>query len=429
MAQQLPDRISGSDAHAGLSLLQDVKARFASDPAVHQEFFGLLVTFRKGEGEVADVRAVVDRAYALLQGHPDLAQRFDAFNPFLCRPGQHEAEPAREVPPTRPRRERRRPVVVDADCAGPSRQFLKQKRERRRPLVVDDACAGPSQQFLEQKRERRRPVVVDPECAGPSQQFLERKRERRRPVVVDDACAGPLQFLERVKLAGAGLYDRVLAMLMHVHAEESINANEIYKQAREVFGPADGDLLRGFAEYLPTGRDFLGRRAMKEPLEEHRAPAAKRKAPAAANPGGGKKKKHVDTSKRDEFAEFRKAWEFETAYSKLVVTMRRTKKALEEEPHGRPRKFEELYPGRECRGVLEEMYGDMFGAMREALEDDARTELALKTILRRLRKLEQVAVKVAMERRDPARVKDQLYKRVMDLKKEEEIGARDCGGA
>ncbi|XP_044955233.1 paired amphipathic helix protein Sin3b-like [Hordeum vulgare subsp. vulgare] len=362
MAQQLPDRISGSDAHAGLSLLQDVKARFASDPAVHQEFFGLLVTFRKGEGEVADVRAVVDRAYALLQGHPDLAQRFDAFNPFLCRPGQHEAEPAREVPPTRPRRERRRPVVVDADF-------------------------------------------------------------------VDDACAGPLQFLERVKLAGAGLYDRVLAMLMHVHAEESINANEIYKQAREVFGPADGDLLRGFAEYLPTGRDFLGRRAMKEPLEEHRAPAAKRKAPAAANPGGGKKKKHVDTSKRDEFAEFRKAWEFETAYSKLVVTMRRTKKALEEEPHGRPRKFEELYPGRECRGVLEEMYGDMFGAMREALEDDARTELALKTILRRLRKLEQVAVKVAMERRDPARVKDQLYKRVMDLKKEEEIGARDCGGA
>ncbi|KAI4994606.1 hypothetical protein ZWY2020_034247 [Hordeum vulgare] len=87
MAQQLPHRISGSDAHAGLSVLQDVKARFASDPAVHQEFFGLLAVFRKGKGEVADVRAVVDRAYALLQAHPDLAQCFDAFNPFLCRPG------------------------------------------------------------------------------------------------------------------------------------------------------------------------------------------------------------------------------------------------------------------------------------------------------------------------------------------------------
>lgn len=155
---------------------------------------------------------------------------------------------------------------------------------------------------------------------------------------------------------------------------------------------------------------------MKEPLEERRAPAAKRKAPAGAaatNPvdDGGMKKPRtggqkvtnrrasplvVDTSKRDKSSKCRKAWEFETTYSKLVVTLRRTKKALEEEPlghHGRPQKIEEieeLYPCRECQGVLQEMYGDMFGAMQEALEDEVRTELALKTILRRMRKLEHV---------------------------------------
>lgn len=148
-----------------------------------------------------------------------------------------------------------------------------------------------------------------------------------------------MQFIERVRLAGDRLYDRVLVLLFHVQMEEALDANEIYKMAWEVFGSTYNNLLRGFTEYLLTGHDFLRRRMMKETLEEHRAPAAKRKAPAVAaamNPvGDGHKKKPriderkmtdrhasplvIDTSKSDKFSGCRKAWEFETTYSKLVV--------------------------------------------------------------------------------------------------------------
>ncbi|XBI22247.1 hypothetical protein VPH35_063283 [Triticum aestivum] len=358
---QLPGSFPRPEVNDALHLVGQVKESLASDLAVYDEFLDLLGSFYRGE-IAADSRAVLARLFAFLDGHPDLAQTLRA---FLRRPFQHHAdEPVlrEEDPPKRPKRERRHPHPVDADCAE------------------------------------------------------------------------AMRFLERVKRADAGLYDRVLALLFHVRAEVKLDANQIYDEARRIFGSAHGDLLRGFMEYLPTGRDFLRRRLpKKEPPEEHRAPAPapKRKAPAAAIPAyavGKKKKPRVDerktTNRRASAAE---AWEFETAYTKLVVTLRRTKKALEElkpkpgnksseeaEPpeevkpslchRMRPRTFEELYPGRECREVLQEMYGDMLGPMREALEDGVRTELALKTIKRRLKKLEQLAVQMARERRDPARI-------------------------
>ncbi|XBI48695.1 uncharacterized protein LOC119321322 [Triticum dicoccoides] len=387
--EQLLDSFPQPAVYDALSLLEQVKACFAPDPDLTAEFLDLFARFSRGE--IVDIPAVVARAYALLQGHPDLIQRFDTYNPFLRRPAQHEAEPVRDDPPKRPKRERRHPAAAAS---------------------------------------------------------------------VDADCAGAMRFLERVKLADAGFYDRVLALLFHVRSEVKLDANQIYDRAREIFGPAHSRLLRGFTEYLPTGRDFLRRRApKKEPPEEHRAPAPKRKAPAAGTAMirvdvAGKKKPRVDERKTtnqraspavdapksgDKFSKFREAWEFETTYTKLVVTMRRTKKALQElkpkkksreeaepakEPpeeikpspghHVRPRTFEELYPSRECREVLQEMYGDMLVPMREALEDGARTELALKTIKRRLKKLEEVAVKITRERRDPARVERRMAELVID---------------
>ncbi|XP_044953989.1 uncharacterized protein LOC123404129 [Hordeum vulgare subsp. vulgare] len=369
----LQDSVPFPEFNAALILLRQVKASF--DLAVYDEFLDLLGSFYRGER--SDSRAVHARLFAIIESHPDLARRLGA---FLRDPFQHEAVPVRDDPPKRPKRERRHPPAAS----------------------------------------------VDPDCAG------------------------AMRFLERVKQADAGLYDRVLALLFHVGTEVTLDANQIYDEAREIFGSAHRHLLRGFTEYLPTGRDFLRRRPKKEPPEQRRAPAPKRKGPAAAIPddAAGKKKRKttsrraspaaVDASKGDDkFAKFREAWEFETAYTNLVVTMRRTKKALEElkpkpkkksreeaEPpeevkpsaghHVRPRTFEELYPGRECREVLQEMYGDKLEPMREALEDGARTELALRTIQRRLKKLEQVAVQMTRERRDPARVEGRMYKLAVD---------------
>ncbi|KAM3243891.1 hypothetical protein ACQJBY_055674 [Aegilops geniculata] len=388
--EQLLESFPQPAVYDALSLLEQVKACFAPDPDVTAEFLDLFARFSRRE--IVDIPAVVARAYALLQGHPDLIQRFDTYNPFLRRPAQHEAEPVRDDPPKRPKRERRHPAAAS----------------------------------------------------------------------VDADCAGAMRFLERVKLADAGLYDRVLALLFNVRSEVKLDANRIYDEARKIFGSAHSHLLRGFTEYLPTGRDFLRRRApKKEPPEEHRAPAPKRKAPAAGTAtirvdAACKKKPRVEERKTtnqrastaadapksgDKFSKFREAWEFETKYTKLVVTMRSTKKALKElkpkpkkkseeeaepakEPpeevkpspgdHVRPRTFEELYPSRECREVLQEMYGEMLAPMREALEDGARTELALKTIKRRLKKLEEVAVKIARERRDPARVERRMAELAID---------------
>ncbi|KAM0867351.1 hypothetical protein ACQ4PT_042050 [Festuca glaucescens] len=111
---------------------------------------------------------------------------------------------------------------------------------------------------------------------------------------------------------------------------------------------------------------------------------------------------------------FRESWEFETTYSKLVATDRRINELLEQyetpeeaPPPPWPARVRELFPDPECREVLREMYHQMLGPIRAALEDGARTELALKTIKRRLGMLGQLAVKSAMERRDPARVEGQ----------------------
>lgn len=295
--EQLLDSFPQPAVYDALSLLEQVKACFAPDPDVTAEFLDLFARFSRRE--IVDIPAVVARAYALLQGHPDLIQRFDTYNPFLRRPAQHEAEPVRDDPPKRPKRERRHPAAAS----------------------------------------------------------------------VDADCAGAMRFLERVKLADAGLYDRVLALLFHVRAEVKLDANQIYDQARKIFGSAHGHLLRGFTEYLPTGRDFLRRRApKKEPPEEHRAPAPKRKAPAAGTAtirvdAACKKKPRVDERKTtnqrassavdapksgDKFSKFREAWEFETTYTKLVVTIRRTKKALEElRPKPKKKSREEAEPAKE----------------------------------------------------------------------------------
>jgi hypothetical protein len=288
----------------------------------------------------------------------------------------------------------------------------------------------------------------------------------RRPTaaaVNDDADFGrALLFLERVKKRAGPLYERLLALLFQVGSDETLDGNHIYSRAREVFGSAHAALLREFTEYLPTG-DFLRRRAKKEPRPlplEQRAPAPKRKAAAADDrPPSVAKRLHAEGRKttnsrrasspavvdarKSSVSRDREAWEFETTYTKLVATIRRTEELLKQyeppedededapppppPPRGR-RSYEDLFPDRECQEVLREMYHDMLEPIQEALEDGARTEVALRTIKRRLGMLEQAAVKIAMERRDRARVEARMCKlavdRVLRLRKEEQASVR-----
>jgi hypothetical protein len=271
-----------------------------------------------------------------------------------------------------------------------------------------------------------------------------------------------LLFLERVKKQAGPLYERLLALLFQVGSDETLDGNQIYSRAREVFGSAHAALLREFTEYLPTGGDFVKRRAKKEPPLplERRAPAPpKRKAAAADDKppsvakrlrAEGRKTTNsrrasspaVVDARKSSVSRDREAWEFETTYSKLVATIRRTEELLkqyeprededEEAPPTPPprghRAFKDLFPDRECQEVLREMYHDMLDPIQEALEDGERTEVALRTIKRRLGMLEQVAVKIAMERRDRARAEARMCKlavdRVLRLRMEEQASVR-----
>ncbi|XP_047051053.1 uncharacterized protein LOC124656334 [Lolium rigidum] len=390
MAQRQVRLIQASGFDAAKSFFQHVKA--ASHPAVYAELLRLLRGL--STGETADRRDVADKACALLRGHPDLVRRFHAFLPDEHAP---EPEPAREdnatavAAPTRPKRERR-PTAA----------------------AVDD----------------------------------------------DDAdIRRALLFLERVKKRAGPLYERLLALLFQVGSDETLDGNQIYSMAREVFGSAHVALLREFTKYLPTGADFPRRRAKKEPPLplEHRAPAPKRKAgaaddkpPIAAKRPRAEGRKTTNSrrasspavvdARKSSVSRDREAWEFETTYTKLVATIRRTEELLkqydppedEDAPPPPPprghRAFEELFPDRECQEVLREMYHDMLEPIQEALEDGERTEVALRTIKRRLGMLEQVAVKIAMERRDRARVEARMCElavdRVLRLRKEEQASVR-----
>ncbi|KAK1619994.1 hypothetical protein QYE76_025511 [Lolium multiflorum] len=392
MAQR-PVTIPESDQITALSFLKLVRVQLASSsPAVYEEFLSLLLSFGVGTGPSPD--AVKDRAYALLRGHPDLVRGLAVFLPGEDAPG-----PAREDPaPTRPRRER---------CPTPA--------------VVDDV---------------------------------------RR-------------FLRQVKSRKPEAYDSLLELIFDAgHAKD---LNQIYRRALEIFGHPRSYFLSEFVKYLPLPTELERaslprRRATTEPRpeehrahapkrkepwpEEHRAHAPKRKEPwpeehraqapkrkaaatvvAADCPGAAKRARSEDrrtttTSRRanspavaDAAAKtpFRESWEFETTYTKLVATVTRTEELLEQyekpetapPPRGR-REFDELFPDPECLEVLREMYQDMFDRIRAALEDGARTELALKTVRRRLEMLEQLAVRRAMECRDPARVEGRMHKLAVD---------------
>ncbi|XP_051196629.1 uncharacterized protein [Lolium perenne] len=409
MAQR-PVTIPESDQITALSFLKLVRVQLASSsPAVYEEFLSLLLSFGVGTGPSPD--AVKDRAYALLRGHPDLVRGLAVFLPGEDAPG-----PAREDPaPTRPRRDRcPTPAVVDD-----VRRFLRQVKSRKPEaydslleLIFDAGHAKDLNQIY------RRALEI---FGHPRSYFLS-EFVKYLPVPTE---------LERASLPRRRANKETRPELEHrAHAPKR---KEPWPEEHRAHAPKR-------KEPWPEEHRAQAAPKRKEPWpEEHRAQAApKRKGTAATvvaadYPSSAPKRPRSEdrrtTSRRanspaDADASktpFRESWEFETTYTKLVATVTRTEELLEQyekpetapPPRGR-REFEELFPDPECLEVLQEMYQDMFDRIRAALEDGARTELALKTIRRRLEMLEQLAVRRAMECRDPARVEGRMHKLAVD---------------
>jgi hypothetical protein len=383
---QSPERYEAEKITEAIGFLHLIEDRFPANSAIRKEFFALLTDF--SNGGTTNAPTVVARANELLHGHPDLIERFNAF--------------------------------------------------------------------------------LDPEIME------------------------AMQFLKRVKHTDVRIYDHVLAAAFRVHEEPGLDAHTIYAQLGEVFGPANGDLLRGFARFLPTKYDppsyaeavredgvrTLSRehaddpgvggvkrssriRAKKNgeddaptPTRDHAAsveaacssrlrrakkprvhydPEPKSR-PVSDAVGGSRVKKPRAGNQRapldggnNDFPRYRKAWEFETGYSKLVATMARVEElqrqraqgAASQSPGRSEVSLDTLFPSRECREFLAEMYHEAWGAMRSALEDDAYIGSALKEILKRLREMEAAAVEAARSWQDPTRAKQRLEGLVQDRVREE----------
>ncbi|XP_010236902.1 uncharacterized protein LOC104584320 [Brachypodium distachyon] len=361
---QLLERYPISAVNASLTFLNDVKARCASTPSVRDELLALLKDFKDLEivaAQAAARPAFLARVQALLGGQPDLFASFESL--FRNPPA------AREAPP---RRRSSRP-------------------ERRRTTAV----------------------AVDPEQAR------------------------ALAFLERLKRADARLYREFIVLLKEVDEVPTLDAHEIYGQAVAVFCARDrgGEFHRGFAEFLPTERDLPGYRVKREPEYSQPRRAPKRKAaavveasakkPRADEPRNNANNRRASASPVNDGGEktkkaltpFREACLFEARYTRLARTMARIKVLLEREalelptPEHPRHDINALFPDRECREALQEMYhGAYWAPMQDALENKARTGPALLRILRRLMEKERVAVRVAMERRDPERVRGRMAK-------------------
>ncbi|KAL6623619.1 hypothetical protein ACP70R_033498 [Stipagrostis hirtigluma subsp. patula] len=135
-----------------------------------------------------------------------------------------------------------------------------------------------------------------------------------------------------------------------------------------------------------------------------------------------------------EVLRFRRMWEFETGYSKLVATMARAEELLHgggggAHAHGARASMEELFPSRECREFLELVYGEEeWRHMRRALERGGECAgVALETVLRRLGETEAAAVEDAREQEDPVRAAKRLNTVATDTVEEERRRRRNAG--
>ncbi|KAL5212623.1 hypothetical protein ABZP36_023470 [Zizania latifolia] len=115
---------------ASISFLMKVRFRFLSRPAVYEELSAVLR--ENGKDPTPIVAPVVDRAVALLHGHPDLLRGFAEFLPTPS----HE-EPEADHRPS-PKRKRAATYEVKADAVRPSRAKKPRTADLESSLHAND---------------------------------------------------------------------------------------------------------------------------------------------------------------------------------------------------------------------------------------------------------------------------------------------------
>lgn len=134
--------------------------------------------------------------------------------------------------------------------------------------------------------------------------------------------------------------------------EGRMDAHQVNAWAEENFGPTHSDLLHGFTEFLPMEHDpppssaeedqksIAGRRSASPPPSIVPADVPNRPSRAKKPGADDRRNQHalINVSERSTgggavaqdddviVVAFRKAWEFETEYSKLMATIRQAEK-------------------------------------------------------------------------------------------------------
>ncbi|KAL6911521.1 hypothetical protein ACP4OV_000326 [Aristida adscensionis] len=391
-----PETFPVEEATEAINFLLEVNARFAENPAVRDEFYALVTDF--GKGVITDARAVVARADELLHGHPELAARFRCF----VDPEQEARQFLEEV-------KRTDKEMFDSVLA----TLLHVDEEKGLDAHAVYELSKPA--FAAHGDLLRRfagflpsEYVAPPPCATAEREQQQRSARKRKPVATyydgaDAAESGEARKPKKLRV-GDGFAPKPNPISYDDAGEAGSSKANKGKKPRVVDdGPApkqDGDPASHVdAGVAGSSRPRRDRKPRADDGKNQRAPLA---AAAAVVHDG-----------TDEVRRFRKAWEFETGYSKLVATMARAEELRRSRAHGGSgrggrrggsRAVEELFPSRECGEYLAEMYGnDAWGFIRTLLEDGDCTDVALKTIVKSLREKEAAAVDEARRLRDPTR--------------------------
>ncbi|KAK3155336.1 hypothetical protein QOZ80_2BG0201920 [Eleusine coracana subsp. coracana] len=384
------------------------------------EFFALLTDFCNGGTTTADARAVVARATGLLHGHPDLADRFHAF-----------LDPDAAAKRLLERVKRAGTDIFDDFNANLRRLDAEPEVDAHAVYARfsgvfgsdnEDLLRGFAQVFLPTKFDLvrwkeadRRPELkrlhtgADPHVVGAAERTS--RRSRAKEPGLDDGHS-PARYTKVSYNTGAGVMwsSRRLsrAKKPRVHDDPDPTCKP---------GSSAG------AGAVASSRPIRAKKPRTNNGENGHATLARGRGAAA-----------TQDDDDEEVLRFRKAWEFETGYSKLVATMACAEEELRREGargkelrrDGAPGDLlEKLFPSRECREFLANMYGDAWGTVGSMLNYDEYIGSALKVILDSLTAMEAAAAEAARRWRDPARAKQRLNGLVQDTVREE----RTRGGA
>ncbi|KAL6635158.1 hypothetical protein ACP70R_027829 [Stipagrostis hirtigluma subsp. patula] len=416
---QPPGTFPVNETTEAIAFLREIDARLAPNPAARNEFYALVTNF--GKGVVTDARAVAARAEELLQGHPDLIARFQQF-----------VDPERRARQLLEQVKRTNMEVYNHLLATLFRVDEEKGLDAHAVYQLLGQVFGSEHDGLLRSFAEFLPSKYDPPppCAV-AEREQQRPARKRKPVNYGGADAAESSRARRPKKPRVDD-----GTTPNVNPAPYDGAGGSSRPSRDRKPRADDSPTpkRNTGYYAGAGASGSSRpRRDKKPRA---VDGEKRRGPLGAAANGATARDDGD----DEVRRFRAAWEFETGYSKLVATMARAEKLQRsrarggEGGHGRRggrASLEELFPSRECREYLAEMYHDQWQRMRRMLQDGDYVDAALEIVVRSLREKEAAAVEESRKRQDPARTAPRLEELVQGRVREqrEKRGAGSHGAS